>query len=120
MNGFLVLSNVLTKGINSSVKSVTDLKEGLKVSFSDARFAHQLAQAKQFAYNERRYTSPSYTVGDIFHLSRKLITDSTSNTQPSQKLGVLQYSPFKVILLVRKNAIHLKCFLTFLSTLSFV
>lgn len=40
-------------------------------------------------------------------LSRKYFTDALSKTQPSRKLGVQRYAPFKVLELVGKHSIRL-------------
>lgn len=90
-----------------SVESVTDLRTRLRSAATDATFAHLLAQSRQKAYNSKRYTPPSYKVGDSVWLSRKYFTDALSKTQQSRKLGVKRYGPFKVLELIGKNAIRL-------------
>lgn len=42
------------------------------------------------------------------YLSRQLFTDSLSKSQPSRKIGILKYGPFKIISLVGKNAVCVK------------
>lgn len=71
-------------------------------------FAQRLAQSRQAAYNGKRYTPPSYQVGDEIYLSKKLFTDSSSSARPSQKLSVRRIGPFKVIELIAKNAVKIE------------
>lgn len=99
---------LLSGSTNSSVESVNALKERLSASFDDALFAHRMAQARQAAYNSKRYRPPNYSVGDEVWLSRKYFTDSASKVQKSRKLGVKRYGPFEIIELVGKNAIRLR------------
>lgn len=92
---------------HSSVESVNELQQRLLESFQDALFAHRLSQARQSAYNAKRYRPPSYKVGDEVWLSRKYFTDSASKVQVSRKLGVKRYGSFKIIEMIGKNAVRL-------------
>lgn len=93
---------------DSSVAAVTDLKKRLNSAAADASFSHLLAQARQQAYDSKRYVPPSYNIDDKVWLSRKYFTDAVSKTQTSRKLGVQRYGPFRVTELIGKNAIRLE------------
>lgn len=91
-----------------TVHTVNEFKTQLKESFKSATFAQRLAQARQAAYNAKRYRPPSYRPGDEVFLSRKLFTDSSSAIRPSQKLCVRKIGPFKVTSVINKNAVRLE------------
>lgn len=87
-------------------QSVDEFKLSLEESFRSAIFAQKLAQARKSAYNAKRYTPPTYKVGDSVYLSRKLFTDSSSTVRPSQKLSVRRIGPFTVLEIINKNAVR--------------
>lgn len=91
-----------------TVQSVENLKQRLSTCYDDALFALTLAQAHQSAYNAKCYTPPSYQIEEDVFLSRKLFTTAASNAQPSKKLGVRKYGPFKIIELIGQNAVKLQ------------
>lgn len=74
-------------------------------SLEGAAFTQRLAQARQAAYNARKYNPPAYSVGNKISLSTKLITTAASNAQASAKLGVQCYGPFRILELIGKNAV---------------
>lgn len=98
---------LLSSRSDYSTEGINDLRKLLLSSFEDAVFAHRLAQARQAAYNSKKYRPPSYVVGDEVWLSRKYFTDSASSVQKSKKLGVKRYGPFRIIELIGKNAVRL-------------
>lgn len=87
--------------------TVTEFRRHLEESLQSATFAHRFAQARQAAYNSKRYTPPSYSVGDEVYLSKKLFTDSSSAARPSQKLSVRRVGPFRINEIIGKNAVRL-------------
>lgn len=91
-----------------SVQSLQDLKTRLPTALDDAQFSIRFAQVRQAAYNSKRYTFPTYKVGDDVFLSLKLFTTAASRVQPSHKLGVTKYDPFKIIELIGDNAVRLQ------------
>lgn len=90
-----------------NLHSVSELKATLEASFQSALFAQRLAQARQAAYNAKRYTPPSYNIGDKIYLSRKLFTDASSAVRPSQKLSVRRVGPFRVVEIINNNAVRI-------------
>lgn len=90
-----------------NLHSVAEFRASLEESFRSATFAQRLAQARQAAYNAKRYTPPSYAVGDEVYLSRKLFTNASSSARPSQKLSVRRVGPFKVTEVINKNVVRI-------------
>lgn len=74
--------------------------------FRSATFAQSLVQARKAAYNSRKYTFPSFKVGDEMFLSRKLSTDASLAARPSMKLCVKKIGPFKITEIIGKNAVR--------------
>lgn len=68
---------LLAQGPKVDIQSVSEFKESLRASFTDATFAHRLAQTRQAAYNSKLYAPPTQTVGDEVFLSKKLFTDAS-------------------------------------------
>lgn len=99
--------DAITPTTDDTVQSVNDFKMKLRESFNSATFSHRLAQSRQAAYNSKRYTPPTYKVGDSVYLSKKLFTDSASAARPSQKLTVRRIGPFKVTDIISKNVIRI-------------
>lgn len=93
---------------NNRLQSVSDFRASLHASFRSAIFAQRLAQARQAAYNGKRYTPPQYKVGERVFLSRTLFTDSSSAARSSQKLCVRLVGPFKILEIINKNALRLE------------
>lgn len=92
---------------DSPVESVNEFKSRLRSFYEDAKFAQQLAKARFSAYNAQKYRAPSYRESGEVWLSKKYITDAVSSTQPSRKLSVQRYGPFKVLKLIGQNAVRL-------------
>lgn len=84
------------------------MKACLASTLDDAKIAMRIAQARQSAYNQKRHAAFNYTVGDHVFLSRKLFTTAASNAQPSQKIGVKRYGPFKILELIGDNAVRVQ------------
>lgn len=74
----------------------------------DAKFAIEFAEACQAAYSQKGYTLPYYNVNDEVFLSRKLFTTAASGAQPSRKLGVKRYGPFKIVELVGQDTVQVR------------
>lgn len=89
--------NVMCKSQDISIRNVEDLKKQISACSDDALFALKFGQARQYAYNARRYTRPSYRVEDEVFLSPKLFTTAASKAQQSRKLGVKKYGSFKIV-----------------------
>lgn len=53
----------LTKGYESLIESVDDLKKNLRGSLYDAQYSYRIEKAKQYAMSSQKYTHPSYAVG---------------------------------------------------------
>lgn len=92
---------------NDSLPTVTEFREQLEESFKSATFVYRLAQAKQAAYNSKKYLPSSYEIGDEVYLSKKLFTDSSSAARPSQNLSVRRVGPFKVSEIINKNPVRI-------------
>eukprot|EP00171_Calliarthron_tuberculosum_P023944 IDg23944t1 len=56
--------------ISQSVESVSAFQKRLMETTQDARFSLKLAQARQAAYNSKKYCPPNYKVGNNVWLSR--------------------------------------------------
>lgn len=100
--------DIMSKRTDLSNQSVVDMAQRLSESLEDAKFAQRLAQARQSAYNAKKYGPPSYKIGDEVFLSKKLFTTAATKVQPSQKLSVQCYGPFEVTELIGKNAVKVK------------
>lgn len=98
--------DMLSRRSDLSNQRVDDMKKRLSASFEDAKFAQLLAQSRQAAYNGKKYQPPSYSVGDEVFISKKLFTPAASSIQPSKKLGIQRYGPFRILELIGKNAIR--------------
>lgn len=90
------------------LESINTFKQRLAASFKDAKFAHKLAQARQAAYNSRKYTPPAFEVGDSVWLDRKYFSDAYSALRPSQKLTARRFGPFKILQKIGRNAVRLQ------------
>lgn len=99
--------DIISSRDDEHLPTVTEFRKHLEATFRSATFAHRLAQARQSAYNSKKYSPPSYTVGDDVYLSRKLFTDSSSAARPSQKLSVRKIGPFKVTEIINQNAVRI-------------
>lgn len=81
----------------SDLPNVDSLRLLLKNSLSDARFAHELAQARQAAYNSQTCRPHSFKPGQMVWLDRKYFTDAMYKAQISRKLGAKRFGPFKIV-----------------------
>lgn len=97
--------DMLSSRQDDNVQTVNDFRTKLDQSFRNATFAQRLAQARQAAYNAKKYTPPSYDIGDEVYLSRKLFNDASSTARPSQKLCVRRVGPFKIVEIINRNAV---------------
>lgn len=75
--------------------------------FKSATFTQRLAQARQSAYNSKRYTSSSYKIGNEVKLSKTLFADVSLTARPSQKLTVHKVGSFKLTKLVGRKAVKI-------------
>lgn len=98
--------DLLSQCSNTTIQSAVGLKVCPAYSLDDFNFALRIAQARQSAFNQKRYTPPNYTVGDHVFLSRKLFTTAVSEAQPSEKIGVKRYKPCKISELIGDNAVR--------------
>ena len=89
-------------------QSVSDLKDVLKNSLSDAHYAYKLAKAAQAAQSAPNYKKPTYEIGDQVWLKQSLFKDEYAKSQPKDKLTARRFGPFKIIKLIGKNALKLE------------
>lgn len=99
--------NSLSKRQVTISQSVAELKQRLSTCKEDAKFALKFTQARQSAYNAKRFTPPSYNVGNHIFFNRKLFTTAALAAQPSMKLKVKWYRPFKISELIGQNAVKI-------------
>lgn len=97
--------DIVASSKEDNIQSVTEFERSFLESFNDAIFVHRLPRAIQAAYNARKYTPPSYKIGDEVLLSKKLFTN-TSSVRPSPKLCVRRVGPFRVTEMLGKNAVR--------------
>lgn len=91
----------------SNNDSVETLRSKLSSAAHNANCARKVAQARYFSYNWGRYSPPPYRPGDFVWLYRKYFADAISANQPSRKLSVRRFGPFKIIYLVGHKAARL-------------
>lgn len=101
------------------LQSVSEFRDSLEASLKTTTFSQRLAQAQQETYNSKKYTPPSYKVGDAIYLSKQLFTDSALAVRPSQKLSVRSIGPFRDTEIIRKMLFVLTCHLIYTYILSF-
>lgn len=99
--------DMLTSAPSDTVQSVDVLRKTLQSSLIDARFSHEMAQARQSANNAQNYRPHSYRPGDFVWLNKKYFTDIVYRSQLSKKLGARRFGPFRILELVGKNAVRL-------------
>lgn len=92
---------------STPIESVNEFKTRLRVALEDARFAHELAKAKNSAYSAQKYQPHPYAVGDKVWIDKELFKDAIAKTQKSNKLGAKRFGPFEVKELIGKNALRL-------------
>lgn len=100
--------DLITTDTSDTLEIINVFKQRLASAFQDAKFAQNLAQARQSAYNAQKYTPANLQPGADVWLDRKYFTDSYSALQPSRKLNARRYGPFKVLELIGKNAVCLQ------------
>lgn len=82
---------------DDSFQTVNAFQAKLDESFRNATFAQRLVQAREAAYNSKRYTPPNHEVRNEVYLTRKLFTDATSTARLSPKLFIRRVGPFKIL-----------------------
>eukprot|EP00737_Agarophyton_chilense_P002170 gb/GEZJ01002467.1/.p1 GENE.gb/GEZJ01002467.1/~~gb/GEZJ01002467.1/.p1 ORF type:complete len:321 (-),score=19.04 gb/GEZJ01002467.1/:658-1620(-) len=92
---------------STTVKSLGDFRDQMKMVLEDAAYAHELAKARQTAESSVHCRVPDCKVGDEVWVSRKLFRDSYSKAQASAKLSARRVGPFRILGLVGNNAVHL-------------
>lgn len=92
----------------NDVPTVDVLCDTLVSSLNDAKSAHEMAQARQGAYNSQKCRPRSYKVGDSKWLDKCYFTDVVYRIQTSRKLSAKRFGPFKVLELIGKNAIRIE------------
>lgn len=95
-------------GKTSRVQAASDLKAQLEGAFRDARYAHQIAKARQCAEAGKHSKAPTYKTGDKLWVSRKLWVDQYSRSRPSAKLSARWFGPFTISKIIGKNAVKLE------------
>lgn len=87
----------LLQKADSEVEGVNEFKDRIKAAEKDARFAHELAKARQSAHSAQKYKPPSHKVGDKVWIQKALFKDAISRSQTSDKLGARRFGPFNIL-----------------------
>lgn len=90
------------------VQTFSDIRNKLEKTFWSDTFFRRLVQARQAAYNKKRYTTPCCKVWDKVYLSKKLFTVSSSSKRPPQKLGVPRVRLYCKIEFKNKNLVQME------------
>lgn len=98
----------LGKHESISVESVAELQCILRAAYEDATLAYKIAQEHQTKTAEKKFTAPSYRVGDLVLVDKMVLLDAYSRNRPSAKLQDKRLGPFKIIALIGKNALKLE------------
>lgn len=93
---------------SSAIQSVETLRSTLKSSLIDAKFSHELVQARQSPYNCKKSRPYSYKQGDSMWLDKIHFTDVVYRSQSLRKLGAKWLDSFKIVELFEKNGIRIE------------
>ncbi len=75
--------------------------------FHDVQASYAAPREQQRSRLESKFTEPAYQVGDSVMIKTSAFKDHYTKARPSSKLSAKSIGPFKILSLVRKNAIRL-------------